>query len=189
MSLKQVFLSYPLEDAKVFIDPEIARINKGIIESYNTKMIEVNTPEEANCIPLWVSYTSTMNKQALNYLQKYPEKCMSVNNFLRQLISSCPEISEDILSRVAELLESPNGGNIVCGLNLLVTYQLNDVTRCLINNILDSIRTDEMGTICVTPYHEGKEIPPAVQLPIDDLYFLNFLSLLTHNDIWNALQN
>ena len=182
MNLKRIYLSYPLEEAKVFIDPTVAKINKGVMEPFSTKMTEVNTPEEADCIPLWVPFANlNINSTAETYIKKYPEKCMSVYNFLLQLTSKCSEIQKDEIKPIIELLSSPNSSNITCGLNILSTYKLNDTTRYLIRVILDNAQYSK-GKLYLRPYNSEA----LIECPDCDPYFFNFFTLLVHNDIWNS---
>lgn len=182
MSLKSIYLSYPLEEAKVFIDPNIAKINKGVMEPFPTKMTEVDTPEEADCIPLWVPFTDlNINSTAETYIKRYPEKCMTVYNFLLQLNSKCQEIQPDEISKIIELISSDNGNNIICGLNILSTYKLNDTTRSLMRSIIDNSIRGENGSLYIRPYNKET----LVVLPSNDIYFLNFFTILLHNDVWS----
>lgn len=184
--LESILLRYPKQSAKVYIDPEVCNCDKGMLCNFDTDMIEVEDPNEADCIPIWIDYSSKISKNIIDkYINKYPEKCTNVVNFIEQLNEFCPECDNESLNSIIEMLQSPDWESIYCGLNVLRTFKMNDKLANIVKTVIDTFRNEpELNTGSVIPYPNGNS-QNSSRVIIHDLSLIKFYHLWLHNKFIN----
>ena len=72
--LRKMFLRFPhrASEVKVYIEPSISGCDKDWLANTETFYKEVDTPEEADYIPVWLDYKHRCSDEILKWIEKYP---------------------------------------------------------------------------------------------------------------------
>lgn len=180
--VKRLLLRYPhkAEKVRIFISPDFSGLEPGCLSSINSYFEEVDNPNDADYIPVWVDYKHRCTDALLDFVEKYPDKCLSSFNFLESLNVEMPELDDQAIEDVKDLLESPDWEAVFLGLNILRNSFLTDRTKNIAKCVIDTVRSDcNNNTGSVIPYGKTEQD----RIEIGNLEIVKFFQLWLHNEL------
>lgn len=180
--LRSMLLRYPhrAEKIKVYIEPSISGCCRGYLNDLGTCYEEVDNPDDADYIPVWLDYTARCSKEIWGWVEKYPKKCLSAFNYLQAINAEMPDAEEDTIKNIEDLLESPDWESIYLGLSILRQYYLTDNLKNLAKILIDTVSVDSINNnASIIPL--GKEETDRIE--IGDLSVIQEYKVWLHNEL------
>lgn len=180
--LRSMFLRFPPRnpEVKVFIDPKISGCDSGWINELNIYIKEVNTPQEADFIPIYIDWKDPIPENVWsNWIDKYPEKCFSTHNLLDVINAENSDITDDDIGNIAEMLHSTDWESINLGLSLLRTFNMDYKCITLAKGVIDTVNKCSDNSLTLVPFNrENNE-----RIEFGNPNIIRYYQLWLHNNI------
>lgn len=179
--LRSMLLRYPhkADEIKVYIEPSISGCDKGYLNDLETCYTEVDNPDDADYIPIWLDYKARCTKEIWDWVEKYPKKCMSAFNYMQAINAEMPDIDEQTQVNIKDLLESPDWESIYLGLTILRQYYLNDNLKNMVKILIDTVQVNSIGnTASIIPLGKKEED----RIEIGNLEIIREYMVWLHNE-------
>lgn len=180
--LRAMLLRYPprAEKLRIYIDPSISGCDVGWISGMGMEQYEeVQTPEEADFIPVWIDYKQRCSDKMWSVVEQFPDKCIHAINLINGISAELPDITDADLEGIQEMLASPDWESIYLGLNMLRAFYLDDAAKDCARVVIDSFQPDPMtNTGTIVPF--GSDQKNAIQ--VGNIDIIRFFNIWLHNE-------
>lgn len=179
--LRSMLLRYPhrAKEVKIYIEPSISGCCRGYLNDLGTYYKEVDNPEDADYIPVWLDYKARCSKEIWDWVEKYPDKCLSAFNYLQAVNAEMEDMDEKTRKDVEDLLESSDWESIYLGLSILRQYFLTDNLKNLAKILIDTVQADSIHNNASIIPLKGKEKD---RIEIGDLSIISEYKIWLHNE-------
>lgn len=179
--LRSMLLRYPhkSDEIKIYIDSSISGCCSGYLNDLGTCYKEVDNPDDADYIPVWLDYKARCSKDIWNWVEKYPDKCLSAFNYLQAVNAEMSDIDETTQADIEELLKSSDWESIYLGLSILRQYYLDDNLKNLAKILIDTVTVDSINNNASIIPLFGKEED---RIEICDLNIIREYKIWLHNE-------
>lgn len=179
--LRSMLLRYPhrADEVKVYINTSISGCCSGYLNDLDTCYKEVYNPEDADYIPIWLDYKSRCSEEIWNWVEKYPDKCISAFNYLQSVNAEMPEMDEQTKKDLIDLLESSDWESLYLGLSILRQYYLTDELKNLAKFVIDTVQRDSINNnASIIPFGKKEED----RIEIGNLDIIREYMIWLHNE-------
>lgn len=179
--LRSMLLRYPhrADEVKIYIEPSISGCCSGYLNDLGTFYKEVDNPEDADYIPVWLDYTARCSDDIWKWVEKYPEKCLASFHYLQALNAEMPDMSEETKNNLMDLLESTDWESVYLGLSILRQYYLTDDLKKLAKYLIDTVEVDCINnTATIIPLGKTNED----RIEINDISVIREYKIWLHNE-------
>ena len=180
-TIRKILLRFPSkkEIVRVFIEPSLSCFDKGWINSLNSYFKEVNTPEEADFIPLVIPYMGEIKSETKKLIEQFSNKCISSFNLAESINVELEEIDDNNLKNIEELLSSLDSESFNLGLCLARTFYLTEEAKRIIKVCLSSFKQDCSGSGTITPLFAKN----TTRITIEDITVIRYFYMWLNNEI------
>ena len=179
--LRSMLLRYPhkADEVKIYINPSISGCCTGYLNDLGTCYKEVDNPDDADYIPVWLDYKQRCSKEIWDWVEKYPDKCISAFNYLQSVNAEMGDMNEETQANVEDLLASSDWESIALGLSILRQYYMTDNLKNLAKFVVDTVQPDCMNnTGSIIPFGKKEED----RIEIGDLNIIREYMIWLHNE-------
>jgi hypothetical protein len=136
--IRKVLTNYPpvSKNLRVYLDPEICGIDEDYATSTQSVVTIVDTMDEADIIPVFVSYTDKCEGLILDVVNNYPDKACQASNFVDIVNLELELPNKEDFEAIKLMLMSTDPESFILGLNMLRGYQLDENDKAWIQSII-----------------------------------------------------
>lgn len=159
--IRKVLTNYPpvSKNLRVYLDPEICGIDEDYATSTHSVVTIVDTMDEADIIPIFVSYTDKCEGLILDIINNYPDKACQASNFVDIVNLELEPPSKEDFEAIKLMLMSTDSESFVLGLNMLRGYQLDENDKSWVQSIIMNFSPNYNGKGgSITPLHGQSRI-------------------------------
>ena len=159
--IKKVLTNYPpvSSNLRVYLDPEICGIDEDYATSTKSVVTIVNNKDDADIIPVFVSYSEQCSDKIMEVIDNYTDKVCQASNFVDIVNLELEYPTKEEFESIKLMLMSTDSESFTLGLNMLRGYQLDENDKDWIQSLIADYSPNYNGKGgSITPLHGQSRI-------------------------------